>query len=288
MPDFWSHQFAAKSIRKTLTDELGTTYNIRTHSLALFYLGAQGPDIFYYINKFTPYKNRSYKKIGDAIHNSDPRTLMRLMLETASTQQSEWTTAYLHGFITHYFLDAYCHPHICKMGPDSESHKRVEMDLEALCIKNYWKASSIDLKKQFFSVSDEHIERTLEPFWNTILMSLDLEPIPTADYKSGVHDLHRIEKLLVYKIIDYLPFKRFIGKVFNYNLSLLQYPKLTEQLATQLEYNTFIAQYELAMKQSKEALSELTSLEDSTECILEYVSKWFNKNFLGEDLKDVQ
>lgn len=288
MPDFWSHQLAAKSIRETLMNDHINVFDWGTEELALFYLGAQGPDLFYYINKFTPYKKRGYKDTGDTLHNSNPQKLMQIMIETAFQQSSKGVNAYLYGFVSHYFLDAYCHPIICKLGPDSESHKRVEMDFEALCINRYWKENSKGLRNQFFTVIYDGVKSVLEPFWNSILASLNLNIVPSVDYKSGVKDLHRIEQLLVNKLIDRLPFKNIFGRLFHYNLSLLQFPEVTEQLADQLDYNAFIIQYELGMAHATEALSELISLTHSNDHIVDYVSKWINKNFLGEDLKDVQ
>lgn len=288
MPDFWSHQLAAKHIQKALIVDFNVALDWGAEELALFYLGAQGPDLFYYINKFTPYKKRNHKNIGDTLHNADPQKLMQLMIETAFLQSDKGVYAYLYGFVSHYFLDAYCHPIICALGPDSESHKRVEMDFEALCIKLYWKENLKELRKQFYTVSHGSIENVLEPFWNNILLAQNLKTLPLVDYKSGVKDLHLIEKLLANRIIDRLPLKNLFGKLFHYNLSLLQLPVVTEQLADLLDFNAFIIQYELGMAQAIEALSELVSLRRSNEHIVDYVSKWMKKNFLGEDLKDVQ
>ncbi|HAS73276.1 MAG TPA: hypothetical protein DCS67_03940 [Clostridiales bacterium UBA8960] len=285
MPDFWSHHFAAIEAKKKYEEDGGQALKWPVEFDPLYYFGAQGPDFFYYINKFNFFTKKNYKHLGNAIHQNIPVQLFLTLIEQLRLNPSPVNIAYVTGFVSHYILDVHCHPIICKLGPDSDSHKRVEMDFEALCLFNYWKRTRESMNTDPLRCSVERQLDELTSLWQVSLSSLNLESVTKKELLSGHHAMLKIQSYIKNDTITKLPFVGILGRLVNYDLSLLVFPDIdnTNLLAVQ-NYNTFIHQYEKSIEASAKAYLLLDDILMHKNSVDAFIKEFVMEDYLGEVL----
>lgn len=115
MPDYFTHAICADVIYKKLESK----YKNMILSKDLYFLGAQGGDVF-----FTYNMKPSKANLGRIMHKMSPVALFEKL--------AEGNLSYLAGFATHYALDACLHPEIYSYERTSRSpfaHVKFEDDL---------------------------------------------------------------------------------------------------------------------------------------------------------------
>lgn len=78
---------------------------------ALYQLGLQGPD-FYFFDQLFYLKRKSLALIGGALHNQSCESLLRFFEGDGARRLDSASLAYVLGLIGHFSLDSTCHPHI--------------------------------------------------------------------------------------------------------------------------------------------------------------------------------
>ena len=115
MPGFRSHYFFGKNTFDKLCDN-GLPECVKLHP-TVFYLGEQGPDIFFY----SPQAHVCYKgNIGMMMHGRNVNKIFegllkarkKLLKSSAPSEDIDIADAYILGFFGHYTLDTHCHPYI--------------------------------------------------------------------------------------------------------------------------------------------------------------------------------
>ncbi|GAB6107557.1 zinc dependent phospholipase C family protein [Fusibacter bizertensis] len=289
MPDFWSHHFAALSIQKRLIDKSLRYVTWSEHYNNLYTLGAQGPDFFYYINKMNPLSKYHFSGIGNRVHEENIANLFTNMLSYLLKDPNQERIAYISGFISHYILDVHCHPLICELGPTSDSHKRVEMDLDALCLYDYWHLTLDQLDVKKLACDEDMLTKGFVSLWEKLLPLNYNTQIPSKFIAKGHYDLLKIQSILVNGIVDKLPFSNIIGKVLHYDLNNLRFPDLSSQtLKTERKYREFIAHYEDGIVETVQALLALDQLISSEISVETYIARFIKFDFLGEVQNYVQ
>lgn len=286
MPDFWSHRYAAREALEQFinTDPVHLVWSHQEEPVYIF--GAQGPDFFYYINKWKPFSKVRYKHLGNAIHHDHPERLIRILLEQLIASRSKAMTAYIAGFISHYLMDVHCHPLICRLGPTSDAHKRIEMDFEALCIFEYWGITRHSLDIDALKIQEPAQLESLSELWSTILISLDLEVLPTYAIKDGHLSMLRIQKLIKGNLIERLPMKKLLGKIVDYDLTLLTFPDLTTGASkASFDYDSFIGDYKTGMAETANAFTLIEEIMAGRATIDAFIRRFVTRDFLGEVLK---
>jgi hypothetical protein len=113
MADIYTHILASDSVLHTLTASLKKTMENHKN---IFYLGAQGPDIFFYHRIFPWYKKSKLKGIGDTIHSENINDFFVKGLDQIgsmpSSDKKTLIISYFFGFMTHYAVDIHTHPFI--------------------------------------------------------------------------------------------------------------------------------------------------------------------------------
>lgn len=115
MPDYFSHYVCAQKILQLCDREIRD----RVCDHTLYYLGAQGGDVFF------AYKlNFKQNNLGRKLHRTDARGLFEIL--------ADGNQSYAAGFATHYALDCTLHPAIYAFEESAKSpmaHLRFENDL---------------------------------------------------------------------------------------------------------------------------------------------------------------
>lgn len=111
MPGLITHFIFAQSVRKNLNDrykEIIKKYD------AVFNIGAQGPDLFFYY--FPGLVKKNVKGLGQILHKKKVGLFLNTLIKEVDAiedkQSREIGIAYLLGYITHYELDYKTHKYI--------------------------------------------------------------------------------------------------------------------------------------------------------------------------------
>lgn len=283
LPDFWSHHFGA------LKADENRKFVKPTHLIwsedydNLYTFGAQGPDFFYYIGKFNPISKHHFSDVGNQIHELGTQDLFRDMINFMISKPSEAVMAYISGFISHYILDVHCHPLICLLGPDSASHKRVELDLEAFCIHDYWGYDTHMLDVRSIKCSELQLQQGFVNLWQHLLPKRYAISIDDNTLMQGHFSMLKIQKMMVNDTMGKLPFVQQLSKLFHYDLSALRYPAVDDSVLKALrDYETFICRYTSGIDETTKALIALDEVLKKTVSVEQYIETFIKFDFLGE------
>ena len=152
MPAATTHNEFAKEVLLLLGEDTDKITSTR-----LFYLGAQGPDLFFFSQGgILP---GSLKAIGSKMHNTKIKEVMEFFLDYA--KDNDYLMSYVYGYFCHYSLDSCAHPLINysskyranKEESLIENHFRIEAYIDRLMLENQGKP---------LETYDVHYQLTLE------------------------------------------------------------------------------------------------------------------------------
>jgi hypothetical protein len=111
MPGYVTHYIFGRDMYEKLNDPV--LKNNLYKNRAVYALGHQGPDIFFY---YLPAYVLHGHNLGDMAHTENTGTFYAALLESRSIfkkpEDLQIANAYLEGFLGHYILDSICHPFI--------------------------------------------------------------------------------------------------------------------------------------------------------------------------------
>lgn len=209
MPGFRSHYIfgieSRNELKKIKAPSSLAVYEMVRAYPAVYALGEQGPDIFFY----NPVSYFHRRNIGDRMHHEAPLSFILHLIDTAGSIRSErlrscaW--AYIAGFIGHYTLDTLCHPYIhfraCKKIHAGSlqgfhNHMLLEADIDTALLAHFFKlrpsefhpSKTIELSKEEALFLSAFIDRAID---RTYPGSFVLTPEITAAFRSSrfVYDL---------------------------------------------------------------------------------------------------
>ncbi|WP_066684483.1 zinc dependent phospholipase C family protein [Christensenella intestinihominis] len=147
MPTTLTHKIAADNILEKLTD--ARAKKIITENLSAYYSGSQGGDIFLLYKFYFFLCGAKMKMLGWALHYTRPQRFFCEGAEYVKKQGSDTLKSYFYGYITHYCLDMFLHPHINAETKPMSTHNTLECALDIL----YAKKNGVDAyafdKEQF-------------------------------------------------------------------------------------------------------------------------------------------
>lgn len=152
MPGFRSHYVfgieTRNELKKMNTRRSLSVYDMIRSFPAIYALGEQGPDIFFY----NPPSYLHRHNIGARMHHESTLVFITHLIDTAGATRSTYlrdeAIAYTAGFIGHYTLDTICHPYIhyraCKDIYDSSNkgfynHMLLEADLDCSLLAHFFR-----------------------------------------------------------------------------------------------------------------------------------------------------
>lgn len=141
MPAFSTHYLFAKEMMEDLRNEADFPLN----KVAVF-IGAQGPDIFFFHRALPWQKGKSLRKAGSAMHRAKCGDIIDCFkLYCGLGGDSGIAKSYVYGFILHYALDRICHPYIyfvqnriTEKFPELNEHSvhnMIELSLDSVLLK---------------------------------------------------------------------------------------------------------------------------------------------------------
>ena len=205
MPAFSTHYIFTKEMMPKL------------HELADFelsenavYIGAQGPDLFFFHRALPQWKGKSRKDIGTALHNGKFGEMLDLMRDygNSASPAPDIAKSYAYGLILHYALDSICHPYvyylqnkICEKNPKEHpfsAHNMVELGLDSLLLHE---RLGIENPKAFetadtFNFTEEEkaeIGRTVKSMQPAIPDC----PFEAQDAEQAIEDMKKAQRILV-------------------------------------------------------------------------------------------
>lgn len=114
MADFFTHILCADEILDKIHDR--DVKELIKSNIKLFYLGAQGPDIFYYNNILNKEEKKVLNNLGDMLHTRETKKFFEesfIYLENIKDKyEYRNLLVYLLGFLSHFSLDCAVHPYI--------------------------------------------------------------------------------------------------------------------------------------------------------------------------------
>lgn len=132
MPNFFAHYLHGEKVLEALPNQV--LKNITNKKV--FFIGLQGPDIFY------PYKvlslSHTYKVngIGSKIHKKPFIKFMNKLFEKNELPFSDDLFSYMAGFICHFSLDSICHPYIDLATKKNKfSHGEIEVEFDRILLE---------------------------------------------------------------------------------------------------------------------------------------------------------
>lgn len=149
----------------------------------VFYLGSQGPDIFFYFNVLEKKENQI--NYGSLIHTQRINEFFTNSFDylnnlEESSYEGNVLYSYLCGFVTHHTLDIITHPFIIyrtgkyrKSDPKSEKyknlHKKYEVMLDMAFFKNRYNKKAYQFKIGDLFEIDKHKIDVLEKYYSKVI-----------------------------------------------------------------------------------------------------------------------
>ena len=140
MPALYAHYRFGEEILKNLPQCFAT--HVENYPEA-FALGTQGPDILFY---HRPMKKNEIRSYGTHLHALSAEAfyldMAKLLLENSQAETKESIlqdngafSAYVLGFLCHFFLDVSCHKYIDDNSSDKLSHGKIESEFDKFLLK---------------------------------------------------------------------------------------------------------------------------------------------------------
>ena len=139
MPDIITHLVVGE---KAL--EEGEYTSVLKENRNLFFLGCQGPDIFYY-HKYLVFRiDKLGVKLAVQMHTKRTGEFLKNCFQCVSREKNTFLFVYFSGFLLHYLTDRFIHPYVFyrsgRHPPDSPErweHKKLETSID-IEILNYY------------------------------------------------------------------------------------------------------------------------------------------------------
>jgi hypothetical protein len=207
MPGYITHNAFGRKEYRNISE--GIVKEAIRKNINVFYVGLQGPDIFFY---FPGYFLINKKNIGSIMHTSKTGEYMEKMLEYVlemkNNNEKLVSIAYIAGFLGHYSLDRTCHPYIYwktdvmhKTKNYHAKHVALETDIDFIMCKKIYKKNISEFQYRNMAKLSKAQRETLAKMLSYALKE--------------TYDNIRINYEIVYSAL--LSFSYIIGKIKDTN-----------------------------------------------------------------------
>ena len=145
MPAYLTHKLSSISAYTAVQDQ--EIKKIITENMTEYLAGAQGGD-FVYFNHFyflpMDYKTKIY---GWLVHRARPSEYLVKASQYIQTHYSDKLMAYFFGYLNHYCLDKYLHPHVYRDSKNLSMHTYLEQALDVMYADNFFQIDATQIKR---------------------------------------------------------------------------------------------------------------------------------------------
>lgn len=203
MPGFDTHYiFGVHSYRKMIEDSI--VKNAVNGNRAAYKLGLLGPDIFfYYATEVVAVR----KNLGSIMHTTKTDVFFKNMIMYIDTHQGkakEIAIAYLSGFLSHYTLDAMCHPYVYWMTDYLhkdinylEKHFVFESDIDISLLAMYVNKTPYEfMKNTSFALNKTEMGVVCDMLYFAIRSTYHDSRISRPGIKMAIYSLQKEQRLI--------------------------------------------------------------------------------------------
>ncbi len=131
MPAAYAHYTFGNRVLPLLPEHLKVMIDGDTECRALYNLGVQGPDFFYFYRIWLPFN--PVISIGIQMHHAPAAPFFEKAQEILKKDFDPALYAYICGLITHFALDSSCHPYILdRMKRSGATHHEIESEFDRM------------------------------------------------------------------------------------------------------------------------------------------------------------
>ncbi len=170
MADIVTHATFALDVALVLKDE-----SLLNSNRMIYFLGSQGPDVFYFYNLLGFYQNTTYKKFGNYMHNNKASEFLSESVKYLKDNYNDSLYSYLCGFICHHALDRNVHPYVYHVTGTGDikyrgNHLHLERAIDSWFIINRWNKKRPHRFKIYKEIINFKIDKALyQKFYDTIV-----------------------------------------------------------------------------------------------------------------------
>lgn len=192
-------QYTHQIIAETILAQLPAEARAAVSDLPAYYLGAQGPDVFYFFRLVTPRGGN----LGKHLHNREVYRTFSAMCEELRGEARENPSAlsYALGFVVHYAGDTVFHPFVygtmrklIAAHPKSRIrwHAYIESDIDSYIIR---KERGVPVTEYVSPLREGEIDApALAPFLSRVCAACGLKPFSERLFRRGVHRYFLFER----------------------------------------------------------------------------------------------
>lgn len=211
MPDLWTHIIGGEMVINDLKDR--ALCNVIMENRKHFNMGTQGPDFFFY-NDFWPWiKEKKGPEIGTIIHTQNQSefvlSIFDVLREKEGSIQYPKALAYFMGFVTHLILDDKIHRIINARTRDDIEHKRFELELDCILVKEYYNEQCHKLNPVSYIKMGDKMDDLIKDIYYLNITKLYDKQLDFELIDQSYQDMLRAQSIL------YSPFKL---KAYFYSL----------------------------------------------------------------------
>lgn len=146
MPAYLTHKLAATATFKALPN--GEIKRIIGENFTEYLSGAQGGDFVYFRSYYFLPASAKTKAYGWLIHRARPADFLIKASEYVKAHYSDKLMAYFFGYLNHYCLDKYLHPHVYKDSNGLSTHTYLEQGLDVMYADKYFHIDATQLNRE--------------------------------------------------------------------------------------------------------------------------------------------
>ncbi|MFC7320157.1 zinc dependent phospholipase C family protein [Halobacillus campisalis] len=191
MPNIWTHILFAEDLCMKLERE-----DLLATSERSLYLGAQGPDPFFYYNFWPKASDHGVPEAGMQLHTMNCGDFLIEMIERGKSRKHN-SQAYILGFVSHHMLDRITHPYIhYKSGYEGNKHQALEVAIDTIMMEKHRRVITwLTPVHPYINLSDQTVEEIESWLKACIENHYDLD-VPSSFIKKSFKDIVRAQRVL--------------------------------------------------------------------------------------------
>ncbi len=316
MAGLYSHLIAGKATSALLDQE---HRRIISENKEAYYLGTQGPDIFFYY--FTRVFYKSIRPLGQKLHKEKVgKFLSELVYQTKhikNPQQKDVALAYLLGYMSHYVVDAYTHPYVYfnagfstnktfKFSPvNSMYHRIIEDNIDKVLLDYFYDNATEHHEKMGLDTFTGDKNKRIKHYFK---MPKNDIPVISTLLKTAIHNSYDVnldssrisaainQMLLTLTILETSPASRRKFIILEDKVSFAQVDAEKLRLFQEdnckkdyfnFEHRTWNAPWDLTIENNSSFYDLLSGAIDESKDIFNDVLSYMDNNITFNDVMDV-